>query len=295
MPERKLHPTRVWDTVVQDLTEIVRRAARAGARAALEEVGHGGGEEAGRGKGGDVSLRGDLAAERAVVEELKRWLPSFKLVTEEAGELSFGQGGPVVVVDPLDGSRNYKRGIPFFATSVAAAVGPTIEDVVAAAVYAPLLDLEFYAERGNGAFLNGRKLSVKPSEQPVVAVNATPKAFFLPHLLALTLSTEGFVVRMLGAASLELAFVASGGVDAYLDPWFAVRVVDLAASLLVVRETGALVRVEGRLENPPLLSLDERMAVLAASTEELAAELDRAMSRALGFGFGEAHSILTAR
>jgi len=280
---------------VPDLTEIVRKAARAGARAALGEVGRGGGEEAGRGKGGDVSLRGDLAAEWAVVEELKRWLPSFKLVTEEAGELSFGQGGPVVVVDPLDGSRNYKRGIPFFSTAVAAAVGPTIDDVVAAAVYAPLLDLEFYAERGNGAFLNGRKLSVKPSEQPVVAVNATPKASFLPHSLALILSTEGFVVRMLGAASLELAFVASGGVDAYIDPWFAVRVVDLAASLLVVKEAGAFVKVEGRLGDPPLLSLDERMAVLAASAEELVAKLDRAMGKALGFGFSEARNFLMAR
>lgn len=277
-----------------DLAEVVRRAARAGAQAALEEVERGGGEEVGKGRGGDVSLRGDLAAEQAVVEELKRWLPSFKLVTEEAGELVFGSGGPVVVVDPLDGSRNYRRGIPFFATAVAAALGPTLDDVAAAAVYAPLLNLEFYAERGKGAFLNGRRLTVKPGEQPVVAVNATPKASFLPHALALSLSTEGFVVRMLGAASLELAFVASGGLDAYVDPWFAVRVVDLAASLLVVREAGAFVRVEGKLGNPPLLSLGERMAVLAAASKELAAELEGAVSRALGFSFSEARSLLPA-
>jgi myo-inositol-1(or 4)-monophosphatase len=280
---------------VHQLLDVVRRAARAGALAALEEAERGGGEEAGRGSGGDVSLRGDLAAERAVVEELRRRLPSFKLVTEEAGELSFGEGGPVVVVDPLDGSRNYKRGIPFFATAVAAAHGPTVGDLAAAAVYAPLLGLEFYAERGRGAFLNGRRLAVRPSERPVVAVNATPKASFLPHALALALSAEGFVIRMLGAASLELALVASGGVDAYVDPWFAARVVDLAASLLIAREAGAVVRVEGRLGDPPLLTLGERLSVLAASSEELAARLDGVLKGALGFGFGEARASLLAR
>ena len=263
--------------------DVARRAARAGALAAVRAMEEGSGaREAGLGRGGDVALEGDLAAERAVGEALEGELGSSTLVSEEAGELRRGSGGVTVVVDPVDGSRNYRLGIPLFATSVAVATGPTLSDVVAAAVYAPLLGLEMYAERGRGAYLNGRRVSVKRAgSELVVAVNSSPKASALPHALALLLAAEGVVLRNLGSACLELSLVAAGSLDAYVDPWFTTRVVDLAAALLLAREAGALVALRGRLAEEPLLSIDERLSLIAAAHEG-AMELVRRALRSLG-------------
>lgn len=268
---------------MHDLLSVVRAAARAGGSAAARLREEGGVEEVGQGSGGDVALRGDLIAEEAVVEVLKREVGSFKLISEEAGERSYGQSGPYFIVDPLDGSRNYRRGLPFFATSVAAAGGPSLSDILAGAVYAPMLGLEFYAERGRGAYLNGRRVLVAQDSEIVAAVNATPKAYFLPHMLALALSTRGVVIRALGAASLEIAGVAAGWLSAYIDPWFAVRVVDVAAALLLAAEAGAYVSVKGSLANPPLLSLRERLHVLVANSERTAELLKEVTVSALGF------------
>ncbi len=265
------------------MLSIVRAAARAGGLAAVKFREEGGVEEAGRGSGGDVALKGDLIAEEAVMETLKREVESFKLISEEVGESSHGQGELYFIVDPLDGSRNYRRGLPFFATSVAVAEGPSLSDVLAGAVYAPMLGLEFYAERGRGAYINGRRVLVAQDSEVVAAVNATPKAHFLPHVLALALSTRGVVIRALGAASLEIAGVAAGWLSAYIDPWFAVRVVDVAAALLLAAEAGAYVSVKGSLANPPLLSLKERLHVMVANSERTAELLKEVAINALGF------------
>lgn len=252
---------------MSDLLNIVREAARAGGMAAERARSEGGLKEVKLGRGGDIALEGDLAAERAVVEVIESRLNCFTIVSEELGELSRG-GGVTFVVDPLDGSRNYKLGIPIFATSVAAAEGSSLDDVVAAAIYAPALNIEMYAERGRGAYLNGRRIRAQPtSERPVVSVNSTPKASALPCAVMLVLASRGAVVRNLGAASLELSLVAAGAMDAYVDPWFATRVVDVAAAVLLAREAGAVLQMRGRFSEVPQLSIDERVSLVAAADE----------------------------
>lgn len=265
------------------MLSIVRAAAKAGGLAAVRLREEGGVEEVGRGSGGDVALKGDLIAEEAIIETLKREAESFKLISEEVGEKDYGQSELYFIVDPLDGSRNYKRGLPFFTNSVAAAGGPSLNDVLAGAIYAPMLGLEFYVEKGKGAYLNGRKMLVAQDGEIVAAVNATPKAYFLPHVLALALSARGMVIRALGAASLEIAGVAAGWLSAYVDPWFAVRVVDVAAALLLAAEAGAYVSVKGSLANPPSLSIKERLRVLVANSEHVAELLKKITVNALGF------------
>ena len=89
-----------------------------------------------RGEGGDDTTAIDAAAEASVVARLERLGEDFVLVSEELGERAFGAGGPRrVVVDPIDGSVNAKRGIPFFALSIAVAEGPTMDDVTFGYVY----------------------------------------------------------------------------------------------------------------------------------------------------------------
>ncbi|ABL77610.1 inositol monophosphatase family protein [Thermofilum pendens] len=274
----------------REILDVVRQASKVAAEAAIKALEEGvGAREEGRGSGGDISLRGDILAERSAIEYLEKRIGDFSVVSEEIGEKTYGKGGGYrFIIDPIDGSRNYKRGTPFFAVSVAAAEGETLEDVIAGAVYAPLLGMEFYALAGGGAFLNGRRLRVPPGgdtgavEGKVVAISSTPKAFFLPYVFALNLSLRGAVVRMLGSASLEVSMVASGGVDAYIDAWGTMRVVDVAAATLVAREAGAYVVLGGRLGTPPRISLDERLYILVASSKILAEHVAAIYEESLG-------------
>ena len=111
------------------------------------------------GQGGDDTTAIDQAAEDAVVARLAALGEDFVLVSEELGERTFGAGGARrVVVDPIDGSVNAKRGIPFFSFSLAVAEGPTMGDVVFGYVYDFGTGEEWTAERGKGAFLQGKPL-----------------------------------------------------------------------------------------------------------------------------------------
>jgi myo-inositol-1(or 4)-monophosphatase len=279
-----------YDGVLAVIREAARRASEAALR--VREQGRAG-EVVGRGSGGDVTLRGDLEAERVAVEYLLSHADCAAVVSEEMGEKVVGGRGYVFVVDPLDGSRNYKRGSPLFAVSIAAAVGRTLEDVVAGVVYAPAMGLEVYAARGSGAYVNGRKLVASGGDsEGLVFVGASPKASFLPYAYMLGLSARGFIARSLGSASLELSSVATGGADAYVDAWGTMRVVDIAAAYLVVREAGAWVVTEGFLGNPPLLSLEERLAIAAARTEGLGRELLELLAEQLGLEMGSIFKVV---
>ncbi len=120
------------------------------------------------GRGGDDTTAIDAAAEDAVVARLEAIEADFLLVSEELGERTFGQGGPTrVVVDPIDGSVNAKRGIPFFSLSLAVAEGETMDDVTFGFVYDFGAREEWVAERGRGARLNDRPLLAPPPKQPI--------------------------------------------------------------------------------------------------------------------------------
>src|SRR5947208_14394299 len=113
----------------------------------------------GHGLGGDDTTAIDAAAEGAILAQLDATSTDFTLVSEELGRRASRDGsGLVVVVDPIDGSINAKRGIPFFALSVAVAEGPAMEDVVFGYVYDFGSREEWTASRGEGARLNGEPL-----------------------------------------------------------------------------------------------------------------------------------------
>jgi fructose-1,6-bisphosphatase/inositol monophosphatase family enzyme len=127
------------------------------------------------GEGGDETTAIDAAAETAVVHRLERLDEGFTLVSEELGERVFNGGGTTwVVCDPIDGSLNAKRDIPFFSLSLAVAEGATMADVVFGYVYDFGSGEEWIATRGGGAFLNGRRLGdVRPKDEIEEAVQAT--------------------------------------------------------------------------------------------------------------------------
>ena len=231
-----------------------------------------------RGQGGDDTTAIDQAAEDAVVARLAELDDDFVLVSEELGERTFGAGGTLrVVVDPIDGSVNAKRGIPFFSFSLAVADGPTMGDVFFGYVYDFGTAEEWTAERGKGAFLHGELLgSVAPKDRIEIlsfeGTTAEAIAARIPGVLGLVDR-----VRVMGSLALSLCHLADGRVDAVCSLKEA-RSVDIAAAQLLVHECGLAIEL---IEDPPFaaapLDLVTRSRVAAAATSELVDALSTAL------------------
>ena len=233
----------------------------------------------GAGLGGDDTTAIDEAAERAVLARLAETGAGFTLVSEELGERRFGDGdGTWVVVDPIDGSLNAKRGIRHFCLSVAVADGPTMGDVHFGYVADFGSGEEWTVSRGDGARLDGRPL---PAELPkdeleVLAFEATLTSSVAEQ--AASMVGLAYRLRIMGSLALALCQLAVGRVDGVcsLTP---ARSVDIAAAQLLVRERGLAIDL---FEAPPFdeapLDLAARSRVVAAGTPELCRRLAAALS-----------------
>ncbi len=230
----------------------------------------------GAGKGGDETTAIDGAAEEAILELIRG--AAGAVLSEEIGRIG-GAALPLVVVDPIDGSLNAKRNIPFFALSIAVAEGETMEDVVFGFVHDFGSGEEWTARRGEGAWLNGVPLgAVRPKDEvEILSFEATrtslvardaPKVADLAHRL-----------RIMGSLALSLCHLAAGRVDAVcsLKP---ARSVDIAAAQLLCREVGLaidLFDVEEAFGSAPL-DLQQRSRVVAAGTTAVCTQIARALS-----------------
>ncbi|MBT5263897.1 MAG: inositol monophosphatase [Rhodospirillaceae bacterium] len=191
----------------------------------------------------DFVSTADTNAERALVSELKSARPEYGFLLEEGNEIeSRDPDGRRWIIDPLDGTLNFLHGIPHFCISIA------LEErgqVIAGVIYEPIRDEMYWAEKGDGAYLNDRRIRVSGRSQMNEAVFATGIPFmgrdghelFLKQLESVMGSCAG--VRRQGAAALDLAYVASGRYEGFWEkgvhPW------DIAAGMLLVTEAGGMV------------------------------------------------------
>ena len=228
------------------------------------------------GVGGDDTTAIDAAAERAVVSRLDAAGAAFSLVSEELGTRP-SAGGPLVVLDPIDGSNNAKRGIPYFSLSVAVADGETMDDVRFAYVYDFGSGEEWTATRGGGALLDGEPLVELPKDRiEILVLEATHTELVARHAPALV--GLAYRLRIPGSLAISLCHLAAGRVDAVCSLRGA-RAVDIAAAQLLVRERGLAIELP---EAPPFgaapLDLEKRSRVVAAGTTELCQRLAAALS-----------------
>ena len=226
------------------------------------------GRQIGIGADGTPTTYIDKVAEDIAVRLLKRSKTHVNLCSEEIGNVDFG-GKYTFVLDPVDGTRNAYRNIPFF--SVSLAVGRShIGDLEFGLVKnIPTGDV-FMAEKGKGAFLNGAPIRTceVPSKDMVSSIVLGRRAS------ALALRYAGQMNhRSMGAASLELCLVASGSLDYYLVVQEWMRVVDIAAGTLIVREAGGKVLTMAGSELDMPFSVTERTSVVATCSESLATDL----------------------
>lgn len=200
---------------------------------------------------GDFVSKADHEAERIIKEELRGARPTYGWLGEETGAAAGEDPTRRWLVDPLDGTNNFLHGLPHWAVSIA------LEhkgEIVAAVVFDAAKDEMFTAERGDGAFLNDRRIRVSGRRQLGESIFATG----VPH------SGRGYLpatirdlsrlmpicsgMRQWGAAALDLAYVASGRFDGYweraIKPW------DVAAGILLVKEAGGFVEAINPEESP---------------------------------------------
>jgi len=227
----------------------------------------------GAGKGGDETTAIDAAAERVIIERFRG--EDVRIVSEEAG--ISGSGRWTLVVDPIDGSLNAKRGIPFFSISIAVADGDTMDDVLFGYVHDFGSGEEWTARRGEGAFLGGRPLTGRPKDElEILSFEATTTAYVADN--AARFNGLAHRLRVMGSLAVTLCHLAAGRVDGVVSLKPA-RSVDIAAAQLLVRERGFAIELP---DAPPFgeapLDLAGRSRVAAAGTEELCQRLADALA-----------------
>jgi myo-inositol-1(or 4)-monophosphatase len=229
----------------------------------------------GDGEGGDETTAVDAAAEKAILARLQQ-IDDMTIVSEEIGIV--GDGATRIVLDPIDGSLNAKRGIPFFSVSIAVADGDTMDDVFFGYVYDFGSGEEWVAERGKGARLNGADLGpILPKEEiEILSFEATLTSSVAEK--AASVVGLAYRLRIMGSLALSLCHLAAGRVDAVCSLKGA-RSVDIAAAQLVVRERGLAIDLP---EAPPFgaapLDLEGRSRCVAAATPEVCERLFAALS-----------------
>lgn len=196
---------------------------------------------------GDIVTEVDEESERYLLRRIRRDYPADRILSEESGALGGSNGTRTWIIDPLDGTRNYLMGLPFFCVSIGLVEASV---VLMGAIYDPVHDEMYFSERGKGAFLNGQKIQVSPEDtldDSMISVSwvrrKTDRRRFVSYIEQLSRDTSYF--RRFGSAALVMAYVACGRLHAYmqggLNPW------DVAAGVVIVEEAGGKVTdFEGR-------------------------------------------------
>ncbi|MBW3601025.1 MAG: inositol monophosphatase [Planctomycetes bacterium] len=221
----------------------------------------------------DLVTEADVASQKAIRDVVLEAFPDHDFVGEESlpddpARKAHRRSEFRWIVDPLDGTTNYVHQLRSYSVSVALEQAGTI---IAGVVYDPDLDECYSAEAGEGAFLNGRRLHGSNCRQPDQALVAASLPARVPRdspevLRLVEIIHECQAVRRLGSAALNLCYVAQGALDAY---WAtSVKLWDVAAGMLIVREAGAVITALDGGE----INL-QRPRFLAAATPELHREL----------------------
>lgn len=200
----------------------------------------------------------DLESERAIIDAIKSEFPEHGIVSEEAGTI--GKKSEFTwLVDPLDGTRNYTGKIPIFSVSIALAKK---QKILLGVVHDPSAKRTYFAEKGKGAFLEGKRIAVsgtrKINEAMIYLDHGKPDEKGKKEFDRI--QTAAWRIRNFGAGSLGLCYVAQGGYDAYIGGRNT-KIVDIAAASIIAEEAGA--EISGRKGSPA--NLFENRAIVACN------------------------------
>jgi len=228
------------------LITVMHKASMAASRRMMRDFGELENLQVTRKGAADFVSQADISAERTLRQELEKARPDFGFIMEESGMSAGAEpDSPVWIVDPIDGTTNFLHGIPHFAISIAVMEKGKL---LAATVFDPCRHEFYFAEAGKGAFLNDRRIRVSGRRTLADGLFATGIPFlgrgtaetdarFLAEMKEVMQQSSG--IRRMGAASLDLAFVAAGRYEGYWER--GLKLWDIAAGILLVREAGGFV------------------------------------------------------
>ena len=221
---------------------IMIKAARRASRGLLRDFGEVENLQVSSKSAGDFVSKADIKAEEIIYEELSQARPNYGWIGEESSEKHGRDPTRRWIVDPLDGTSNFLHGIPHWGISIGLEFK---HEIIAGVIYDPIKDEMFTAEKGQGAWLNDRRIRVSNRSNMIEMLFATGVPFgkreglknTLQELEKLMPKCAG--VRRQGAAALDLAYVAAGRLDGYWEK--GLMAWDIAAGILIAKEAGALV------------------------------------------------------
>ncbi|HEU23617.1 MAG: inositol monophosphatase [Mesoaciditoga sp.] len=191
----------------------------------------------------DVVTDADVAVEKMVKYEIEKSFEDESVLGEETGEDKNGKNGKIWIIDPIDGTTNFSKGIPHFCVSISYVVD---NDPLIGVVYDPYMDELYEAVKGNGAFMNGEKIMVNQTSELTDAILNTGYQYSATEYRNTVLRNYNAffgkvrAIRVFGSAVLDQCYVANGRIDGFweycLKPW------DVAAGSLIAKEAGASVR-----------------------------------------------------
>jgi fructose-1,6-bisphosphatase/inositol monophosphatase family enzyme len=247
--------------IAEEVEDFVKREAK---KSSMREF-------VGIGADGSATKRIDQLAEEIVIDQVKKSNRPFNILSEEAGFLDF-QAEKTLLLDPIDGTFNALNNIPYYSISLALGKNNSLAEVELGVVRNLVSGDLYWAEKGKGAYLNDQRITTRP-------VQLLSKMIFIVYTGEFMSATSYKIaqqvrrIRNLGCASLEMCLVASGNVDFYyfetIKPKRGLRIVDLAASSLIVREAGGEVYSSPRQQLEMAYDVSLRTNVMAVGDEKI--------------------------
>ena len=234
----------------------------------------------GRGGFGDYSRQFDILTEKAIIKSIKNRLNRAYIVSEEVGEVPCEDPEFYVLIDPVDGSTNASRGLPFYASSIAVAKSPKMDDVIAAGVINHQTGKIYLGDEESGVTVNGsppsmsKQVSLKDALvfADLSSLKKEEEDGFNPRDWCTAIITKARHARFFAAASLEIAYILEGKADAFVCVSRDLKVMDFCASAVLVKWAGGEYRILGG-KGDILLTENTRLGIIVASTNSLLEEI----------------------
>ena len=232
-------------------------------------------EKSQRGAGGDVSMQIDLIAENIVIDMLENENVNLLLISEELGEQYIGnkekaiKSQNVLIIDPVDGSNNAVRGIPYCSISIAYAIGKSIMNIKKAVVLDLVSKDIYWAVKGEGAYLNNIEIHVSDlgiTDKCFFELNLPMKNFFKQIDNLRPIFRRFFRIRVLGSSALTLCQLAKGSMEVFINLRETNRLVDVAAGLLILKEAGGRIFSLDGKEIEEELSINLKFSFIACNS-----------------------------
>lgn len=240
------------------------------------------GGDHGMGAGGDISKGIDIAAEGAVLEYLHDIEFGCTVLGEECGQVDICGGGPYIVMDAVDGTTNAVRGFPFHCSSLAYSEGDRLMDITTGVVKNLYSGRTYHATVGGGAFADGRRIHAGRGEDGFTIIGLNLSGAKPPVVYDVIQLLETSHVRHMGANALELAILSEGLMDAFVDVRAKIRIQDMAAGYILVRESGGVILDTAAEPLDADLGYDTRLSFIAAADTGMANMIASKVCGALG-------------